>query len=84
MDCYVIVSSMDRGVFWQTGVGGYMSLSRLEGQGRVHATNGEIWDDLTRLDSALKRNGAPRVEGFEAWFQDGERESYGQNNGKAE
>lgn len=76
MDCYVIVSSMDQGIFWQTGVGGYMTLSRLEGQGHVVATDGAIWDDLIRLDNTLKFNGAPRVESFQAWFQDGERESY--------
>jgi hypothetical protein len=76
MDCYVIVSSMDKGVYWHTGVGGYTSLSRLQGQSQVNATNGEIWDDLTRLDSQLGFNRAPKVNEFQAWFQDGERESW--------
>ena len=64
VDCYLICSSMDRGIYWNTAVGGYTFLDRLKGQGYVRSTGGEDWDDLTRLDSLLQLNGAPKVEKF--------------------
>ena len=64
VDCYLICSSMSRGVYWNTAVGGYMFLARLRGQGYVRSTEGEDWDDLTRLDNMLELNGAPKIKDF--------------------
>lgn len=69
IDCYIIArlpgSYMQDGkTIWCTCVGGYTFLDRLRGQGYVKSTGGEDWDDLTRLDSSLGYNGAPRAEQF--------------------
>ena len=64
VDCYLICSSMDQGIFWQTAVGGYMFLDKLKGQGYIRSISGDDWNDFTRLDSLLSLNGAPRVKDF--------------------
>lgn len=76
MDCYVVVQCPHRGVYWNTGVGGYISLSRLKGQEYVRSTSGEDWDDHYRLSHQLELNGVPLAEKFTSCFQDGERESW--------
>ena len=63
-DCYLICSSMREGIFWNTAVGGYTFLDRLKGQGYVKSTEGEDWDDFTRLDGLLELNNAPKVDDF--------------------
>lgn len=64
VDCYVIAQHLHGEIVWLTCVGGYTFLDRLKGQGSVKATNGEDWDDLTRLDNLLHLNGAMRRETF--------------------
>ena len=64
VDCYLICSSMSRGVYWNSAVGGYMFLDRLKGQGHVRSTEGEDWDDFVRLDNVLELNGAPKIDNF--------------------
>jgi hypothetical protein len=64
MDCYLIAMRRNGQVVWHTAVGGYTFLSCLEGQNGVQAHSGEHWDDLTRLDSLLAMNGAPRQTAF--------------------
>lgn len=64
VDCYLICSSMDRGIFWCTAVGGYTFLDRLKGQGYVKSTTGDDWDDFYRLNNMLELNGAPKVSSF--------------------
>jgi hypothetical protein len=61
MDCYLIVKSPTRGVYWHTLVGGYYFLDILKTQGVTHPLypvyEGEVWTDFTRLDSDLDRLG---------------------------
>lgn len=67
-DCYLIVKYPSRGIVWHTAVGGYMFLNQLKGQNAVSPTypsyEGEMWDDLTRLDSMLTVNNVPREDTF--------------------
>ena len=57
VDCYLICSGMSqRGVFWNSAVGGYIFLDRLKGQGHVKSVEGEDWDDFFRLDNLLRRD----------------------------
>lgn len=68
-DCYLIVhcpstNGTPAGIFWQTGVGGYIYLDRLKGQCEVIVSNSEIWDDFTRLENELKLMGVPKAEEF--------------------
>jgi hypothetical protein len=49
-DCYIITRRRDGSIVWNTCVGGYVWLDRLKGQGYVKSSNGEDWDDLTRLE----------------------------------
>lgn len=64
IDCYLICSSMNRGIFWHTAVGGYTFLTLLKEQGKIISTEGEKWNDYTRLDNLLELNYAPKVEKF--------------------
>lgn len=67
-DCYLVVKYPRRGVVRHTAVGGYTFLDRLKGQNHVVPTHpsfeGEVWDDLIRLDMLLEMNGVPREEKF--------------------
>jgi hypothetical protein len=58
-DCYLVVRHPRRGLIWHTFVGGYTYLDALKGRNPA----GE-WDDLTRLDSLLALNGAPKEPEF--------------------
>lgn len=40
-------------IWYQTCVGGYTFLDVLKGQNQVVSTTGEVWDDVTRLQSDL-------------------------------
>ncbi len=64
IDCYIIEMKRGGEVQWHTCVGGYTFLDRLKEQNAVDATNGERWDDLTRLDNELKCSGSPKQEEF--------------------
>lgn len=71
-DCYIIVQfprGSRRETVWNTMVGGYTWLSPLRDQGVVYAYNGEIWNDLFRLDSSLALNGCPKRTAFEAVYR---------------
>ncbi len=67
-DCYLIIHEPRRGKYWHTFVGGYIYLDHLKNHGIVIPKNpsydGEIWNDYSRLDSALELNGAPKAEHF--------------------
>lgn len=65
-DCYYVLRSTKgrHPQFWHTAAGGIIWLDRLRGQNHVRSSTGEDWDDLTRLDSWLALNGAPRAETF--------------------
>lgn len=55
-DCYFIVESrysLAMPKWYQTCVGGYTFLDTLRGHNQVVAHNGELWDDLTRLEPDL-------------------------------
>jgi hypothetical protein len=64
-DCYLIMHSPTRGVYWHTAVGGYMFLTMLKGQGCIRGATGEDWNDLWRLDQGLILRGVPRRDEFE-------------------
>lgn len=64
LDCYIITRHIGGKIVWNTCVGGYTFLDRLKGQEHVVSTEGENWDDFTRLDSSLALNGCPREESF--------------------
>lgn len=64
VDCYWIVNEPRKGISWSSCVGGLIYLSTLKEQGVVHADNGEIWTDYSRIDSWLELNGAPKVQAF--------------------
>jgi len=77
IDCYIIAIGKGGVVSWNTCVGGYTFLDRLKGQNAVTATNGEEWDDLTRLDNDLKCSGAPRHAQFVLNLQHDNQETAG-------
>ena len=63
-DCYFIVESrhaLAMPKWYQTCVGGYTFLDALRGQNQVVAYNGDVWDDLTRLEPDLP----PLYDNFE-------------------
>jgi hypothetical protein len=65
MDCYIVIDYPDPdGRVYHTCVGGYIFLDNLKKQSIVHAHNGELWNDFTRLDNFLAMNGAPQAEEF--------------------
>ncbi len=64
VDCYWIVSEPRKEIFWSSCVGGLIYLSALKEQGLVHASNGEVWTDYSRIDSWLESNGAPKAQAF--------------------
>jgi len=64
VDCYWIVSEPHKEIYWSSCVGGLIPLMALRDQGVVHARDGEIWTDYSRIDSWLELNGAPKVEAF--------------------
>lgn len=64
VDCYLIINFLRGKISWHTCVGGYYWLDRLKGQEYVRSNNGEDWDDLTRLNSLLELNGAPKAKEF--------------------
>jgi hypothetical protein len=67
-DCYLIVKSRERGVFWHTFVGGYVYLGILKTQGGIKASHSdEILTDYFRLDEILKLNGVPKEKEFLFW-----------------
>lgn len=77
IDCYIIAlhpEYPDGKVVWHTCVGGYYFLDRLKGQGYVKSTGGEDWDDLTRLNSSLSLNGAPKQDKFRLDLDHGNEE----------
>jgi hypothetical protein len=63
MDCYFIMESKHFHMpkWYQTCVGGYTFLDCLRGANQVTAHNGEIWDDITRLQCDLP----PEYDKFE-------------------
>lgn len=63
-DCYLGCVGVGGATSWNTAVGGNVFLDRLKGQGHVVSQAGEHWDDLTRLDSLLALNNAPKAEAF--------------------
>jgi hypothetical protein len=67
-DCYLIVHSPSRGVYWSTFVGGYIYLTCLKDEGVTvplyPSYPGEIWTNYSRLDSLLELNGVPKAEKF--------------------
>jgi len=69
-DCYVICQHMANHygepgrIVHHSYVGGVTSLWRLKGQSYVLSTEGEEWDDYTRLDTLLELNGAPKATEF--------------------
>ena len=67
-DCYLIVHSPSRGIYWNTFVGGYTYLACLKEQGITNPKYpkfpGEIWTDYSRLDSLLELNGVPKAKRF--------------------
>lgn len=72
-DCYIIINFPNgsrRKSVWATMVGGYTWLGSLRNEGVVYAFNGEIWNDLYRLDSSLELNGCPKVAEFEVVRRD--------------
>ena len=64
VDCYWIVSEPHKEIYWSSCVGGCIYLRALKEQGIVHAHNGEVWTDYSRIDSWLELNGAPKVQAF--------------------
>lgn len=62
MDCYMIVQFRGGKIIWNTMVGGYYYLDKLKEQGKVISTEGELWNDFTRLDNILELNGAPKAK----------------------
>lgn len=72
MDNYIIIAFPNgsrRPRIWNTLVGGYTWLSALRNEGIVHAHNGEIWNDLYRLDSSLELDGCPKMDSFEVVYR---------------
>lgn len=67
-DCYLIINVPGKGIQRHTASGGYIFLNVLRGQNRVvpnyPSFEGEIWDDLYRLDSLLTIRGVPPEEHF--------------------
>lgn len=86
-DCYLIVQYLrdqyhnpEGKIEWCTAVGGYYWLNILKQQGIVHAYNGEIWNDFTRLDTLLELNGAPKKGAFYVELWDGTETSINSKN----
>lgn len=69
-DCYLILHSPERGVVWHTAVGGYTFLTSLKGQGVIHSSSGENWNDLWRLSEDLKRRGVPETDEFQVILEE--------------
>ena len=68
-DCYMIVHMYHtEAKVWQTMVGGYYYLDMLKHQSKVISTEGEHWNDFTRLDGLLQLNGVPKAEQFEVVY----------------
>jgi len=63
-DCYLLMRTPDKEMYWHTAVGGHYFLDRIAKSGVTYANNGEIWTDLIRLDGDLTRAGAPRAKTF--------------------
>ena len=64
VDCYIVVKTKSRGVYWHTMVGGYYYLTLLIGQNSIISRSGELWNDLIRLDGDLERIGVAREDEF--------------------
>jgi hypothetical protein len=64
VDCYYIYLSPRRGIYWSSAVGGPATLDGLHGQQYILSSEGEHWDNYTRLDGLLSLNGAPPAEKF--------------------
>jgi hypothetical protein len=64
-DCYIMTKHLGGKIEYNTCVGGYTWLTGLKKQGVTLANNGEIWDDLYRLDQVLQFNGCERENKFQ-------------------